>query len=141
MLLLRWSSAEARRLYARMGERSQTTLLSASCEVSLDTVRSHTLLSRASSGASSAATTAAFTSMKTVEREAAEAVEEAQKLLERAMAYRGALPAAADLPCRIDDEEEHTRVQGSMDALRKVAARADEAMQLGDADVDSEEWE
>ena len=45
MLLLRWSSAEARRLYARMGLHAQTSLLTAACEVSLDTVRSHTLLS------------------------------------------------------------------------------------------------
>ena len=57
MYLLRWSSDAARRLYARMGERSQMALLGATCDVSLDSVRAHTLL--ATPGASAPAGTVA----------------------------------------------------------------------------------
>jgi len=44
MQLLRWSSDEARKLYARMGENAQSGLLDSACDARFDSVRSHTLL-------------------------------------------------------------------------------------------------
>ena len=44
MLLLRWSSDEARKLYARMSTASQVSQLNAACEARFDSIRSHTLL-------------------------------------------------------------------------------------------------
>ena len=139
MLLLRWSSAEARRLYAREGMQTQSTLLTEACNVSLDTVRTHTLLRAVACDAGDADAEAKLEAMQRVSKEAAAAVEVAQTLLQRALEHRGALPAAADLPCSIDDDEVHTRVHASLGELHKAAARADETLRLGDADVDSDE--
>ena len=43
MLMLRWSSGAARRLYARVGDGAQVTLHEAAAEASIDSIRSHTL--------------------------------------------------------------------------------------------------
>ena len=141
MLLLRWSSAEARRLYAREGMQAQATLLAAACNVSLDTVRSHTLLRAAACDACDANAAAKLAAMQRASKEAAEAVDVAQTLLQRAVDHRGDLPAAADLPCSIDDDEVHARVHASLGELHRAAVRADETLRLGDADVDSDEDE
>ena len=121
MLILRWSSDAARKLYARVGERVQTSLLDSAVDAPLDSVRSHTLIAAEQAGTAATAPT-------DVERAAAAAVEEARLLLERAQAHEGALPARAELPCAIDDHAAARAVRAAGDALVATAARADEAL-------------
>ena len=143
MLLLRWSSEAARKLYAMMGQLSQAALLGRACEVKVDAVRAHTLLVAATTGATGltdeTTTSAAGSEVSAAQREAAAAVAEAKELLQRAAEWHGDLPAASALPCPIDDDEAHARVQDALEELRRSAAKADEALKLGDADGDSDE--
>ena len=121
MLLLRWSSDAARKLYARLGERTQTSLLSAACDVPLDSVRSHTLF--ASEGAQAGVGSAQLagtvspapggqgtsgTAPTVAQRAAAEAVEQAMAALTSAHEWRGALPLPGQLPVAIDDDDDQT---------------------------------
>ena len=77
--------------------------------------------------------------MDAAQKEAAAAVAEAKLLLERAAEWRGNMPAAAELPCEIDDDDAHARVQAALEELRRSATKTDEELQLGDAEGDSDE--
>ena len=124
MLLLRWSSDEARRLYARMGGGSQVSLLERAQEVSVDTVRSHTLLTATGAGAPA-------TSAEVAQQEAGQAVDTALRLVREAQEWRGTLPRPTELPCVVDDDEAVRRVRGGIAELRAVARRADDALHDG----------
>ena len=143
MLLLRWSSQAALKLYSMMGQSAHARLLDEACNVRVDAVRAHTLLATATASVAqappAAATTAAAAGMSFEQRDAAAAVAEALDLLERASAWRGTAPTAAELPCPIDDDETHARVAAELDELRRNAAKADDALKLGDAEEDSDE--
>ena len=89
--------------------------------MSIDTVRSHTLLT--AGGASAPATSATV-----AQREAGQAVEEALRLVREAQEWRGTLPRPTDLPCAIDDDDAVRRVRGSVAELRAGARQADDAL-------------
>ena len=166
MLLLRWSSDAARKLYARVGERVQISFLNTACDVPLDSVRSHTLFASAGAAAGddgihtstststpmSASTSTAGTASagaavmgelpNATQKEAADAVETALRLISSAHAWRGATPSAVELPCSIDDDEEHRRLQEAVPLLRIEAARADARMMSdanGEADASDDD--
>ena len=145
MLMLRWSSEAARKLYARLGERVQVSLLNAAADVSLDSVRSHTLFAsegahaglpvegtagaaQAGSGPAAAGAAHSGQAPTCTQKEAAEAVEQALRLVNAAHAWRGVLPNVDALPCAIDDDNEHRRLREALPSLRAEAAAADEAI-------------
>ena len=70
-----------------------------------------------------ATTSAAGVELSAAQREAAAVMAEARALLQRAAEWRGDLPAASTLPCPIDDDEAHARVQDALEELRRSAAR------------------
>ena len=122
MLLLRWSSEEARKLYARMGVGVSAALVAAAPGAVVDSVRSHTL-----------ATTRAAATAGDIERQAREALADAERLLGGAAGHRGALPAVAALP-EIDDDARFARLHAEGDLLATAAARADAALSRLDAE-------
>ena len=124
MALLRWSSEEARRLYARIGERVQISLLDAAVDANFETVRSHTLLAATATGGAGSRVGEASAA-------AARAVNEAMELVGRAHAFIGALPSPEALPS-IDDDNDIRRVSEAVTALRSEAAKADRALELDD---------
>ena len=76
------------------------------------------------------------------QKEAADAVETALRLISSAHAWRGATPSAVELPCSIDDDEEHRRLQEAVPLLRIEAARADARMMSdanGEADASDDD--
>ncbi|KAL1529059.1 hypothetical protein AB1Y20_000022 [Prymnesium parvum] len=132
MLLLRWSSDEARRLYARMGDQQQVNLLDAAAECPLDTVRAHTLYAAASAYAGAPPEAASPA------QQAAAAVEQAQTLLQAAQDVTGPLPKACDLPAPIDDDDAIRRVHVDIDSLHAAARRADQTLALQPVDSGTE---
>ena len=132
MQLLRWSSDEARKLYAQMGAGTQASLLESAVETPIDCIRSHTLVTagaaRPSAGAVTVAAGAAGPSAgaetHAAVREAGEAVEHGAALVEAAHDVRGALPAVDELP-ELDDDEIHDRIAAVAEQLRTAAAKAD----------------
>ena len=92
MQLLRWSSDEARKLYAQIGAGAQASLLESAVETPIDCIRSHTLVTAGAAGPSAGAETHAAV------QEAGEAVEHGAALVEAAHDVRGALPAVEKLP-------------------------------------------
>ena len=165
MLLLRWSSESARKLYARVADSTQVGLLESAAEAAIDTVRTHSLLAAAelavpsaSTGeaeaartareAAEAATTAAATAFHqryTEEQRRSRLLQDGTELLARAEAVGAAVPAT-ELRRRgivIDDDHVYTRLQRSADALHSAAERFDAevakgAESEGDSDDDAE---
>ena len=105
MLLLRWSSDAARKLYARAGLGSQAAMLDTAVDMPIDSVRSHTLF---------AAATAGGRAPRQEEAEAARAVEEARRLVEEAHAVRTPLCSRAELGVEIDDHAQAAAVAAAV---------------------------
>ena len=133
MQLLRWSSDEARKLYAQIGAGAQASLLESAVETPIDCIRSHTLVTagaaRPSAGAVTVAAGAAGPWSAGAEthaavREAGEAVQHGAALVEAAHDVRGALPTVDELP-ELDDDEIHGRISAVAEQLRTAAAKAD----------------
>ena len=150
MLLLRWSSDAARKLYARLSERVQVSQLNAACDVNVDSIRSHTMLlatlpaSAAAAGhasgapaAPTAATAGAATSALAAE-DAGQVLLSGMTLLAAAHEFRGTLPATTELP-QIDDDDAHARLNESSDALRVEGMAADKALTGTQGNDSSEE--
>jgi hypothetical protein len=117
MLLLRWSSDAARKLYAQLGTRRQASLLEAAADVPLDSIRGHTLLTTPVVGPPTE---------EQAEREAAgRAVRDALELLERSHAQRGELPPPTDIGVPIDEWAAMRQVADERDDLKRFAERAD----------------
>ena len=119
------------RSYARIGERTQISLLDAAVDANFETVRSHTLLSATVTGEAESKEGEASAS-------AARAVDEAMELLGRAHAFVGALPDPATLP-GLDDDDNVRRVSEAVTALRSEAAKADRALELDDGAEESDD--
>ena len=119
MLLLRWSSDAARKLYARAGLGSQAAMLDTAVDMPIDSVRSHTLF---------AAATAGGRAPRQEEAEAARAVEEARRLVEEAHAVRTPLCSRAELGVEIDDHAQAAAVAAAVPRLIAAAMRADEKL-------------
>lgn len=121
MQLLRWSSDAARKLYARLGEQTQVSLLESATDSPIDSVRSHTLLEAV------AATSGPLTREETQARAAGEAVRDGEALLQRALAVTAPLPSATELRkvVTIDDYAVFATVRDNFDSLRSAAARHD----------------
>lgn len=131
MLLLRWSPDATRKLYARLGERVQASLLNTRRGVRLPAGHSagaHSPRDRNGGGRASylgqGQPRAGISGSSIV-------------AYRKAHAASGALSAATDLPCTIDDNDDVRRVRESMDTLRKSAQRADRAQSLGEASGES----
>ena len=155
MMLLRWSSDAARKLYARLGETVQSALLDKAAVTEVDSVRSHTLLAASAvmdaraavpaekfedrTLAAEVTVDAAAAGLSATERDAAAAVEAATRLLQSAVEWQGILPAASELPCSIDDDENHARVQDAIEELRRVASRSDATLEPAEGGGDSED--
>ena len=108
MLLLRWSSDAARKLYARAGLGSQAAMLDTAVDMPIDSVRSHTLF---------AAATAGGRAPRQEEAEAARAVEEARRLVEEAHAVRTPLCSRAELGVEIDYHAQAAAVAAAVPRL------------------------
>ena len=120
MLMVRWSSEAARKLYARLAMTTQCSLHTSALHASFDSIRAHTLLD-----ASSATSTGSQVDA------AAEALRVAVGLLDTITDASGArVASAADLrrTCSIDEDDVFSMLEASNDALEGLAARADAAL-------------
>jgi hypothetical protein len=131
MLMVRWSSEAARKLYARLAMTTQCSLHTGALHASFDSIRAHTLLDAASATGASSDVNAA-----------AEALRVAVGLLDTVTdASRARVASAAELrrTCAIDEDDVLSMLEASGDALEGLAARADAAlMDTGAPAPDSE---
>lgn len=131
MLMVRWSSEAARKLYARLAMTTQCSLHTGALHASFDSIRAHTLLDAASATGASGDVNAA-----------AEALRVAVGLLDTVTdASRARVASAAELrrTCAIDEDDVLSMLEASGDALEGLAARADAAlMDTGAPAPDSE---
>ena len=121
MLMVRWSSEAARKLYARLAMTTQCSLHTSALHASFDSIRAHTLLDACSPATSSGSPVDA----------AAEALRVAVGLLDTVTDASGArVASAADLrrTCSIDDDDVFSLLEASSDTLEGLAARADAAL-------------
>ena len=119
MLMVRWSSEAARKLYARLAITTQCSLQAGAVNANFDTIRAHTLLDASAPPDASADVQAA-----------AEALREATALLDAVTVESGARVASStDLrrTCPIDDDAVFGMLEESCGALEGLAARADAA--------------
>ena len=117
MLMVRWSSEAARKLYARLAMTTQCSLHTGALHASFDSIRAHTLLDAASATGASSDVDAA-----------AEALRVAVGLLGTVTDASGArVASAAELrrTCAIDEDDVISMLEASSDALEGLAARAD----------------
>ena len=121
MLLLRWSSEAAYRLYARIGDARAAGLIDAGFDASFATVRSHTLLELATERPLSATEQAAMVAGRQLAESAA--------MLERVTAGQAAVARADELHARVvtDDDHVYAALEQHGEALLAAAARADAA--------------
>jgi hypothetical protein len=120
MLMVRWSSEAARKLYARLAMTTQCSLHTNALHASFDSIRAHTLLDASSATGASSGVDAA-----------AEALRIAVGLLDTVTDASGArVASAADLrrTCAIDEDDVFSMLEASSDALEGLAARADAAL-------------
>ena len=120
MLMVRWSSEAARKLYARLAMTTQCSLHTSALHASFDSIRAHTLLDASSATGASSGVDAA-----------AEALRIAVGLLDTVTDASGArVASAADLrrTCAIDEDDVFSMLEASSDALEGLAARADAAL-------------
>ena len=87
------------------------------------------------------ATAAAAAGMSATQQETAAVVEAATRLLQSAVEWTGKLPSVSELPCAIDDDDAHARVQGALEELRRVATKSDAALAAAEADGDTDDEE
>ena len=118
MLMVRWSSEAARKLYARLAESTQCSLQAAAADASFDSIRAHTLVEAAAPSATEATIL-----------EAAAALHKASSLVEAVTAKGARIATSADLrrSCTIDDDDTFAAVMAASDALEGLAAKADAA--------------
>lgn len=90
MLLLRWSSDVARKVYARLREHVQASLLDVACDCPLDTVRAHILHAVVGGGEHTTSE----------EVRAAQAVEAAALLISEGALCHGPSPASGQAAVR-----------------------------------------
>ena len=117
MLMVRWSSEAARKLYARLAMTTQCSLQTSALHASFDSIRAHTLLDASSATGVSSDVVAA-----------AEALRVAVGLLNTVTDASGARVAtAAELrrTCAIDEDDVFSMLEASSDTLEGLAARAD----------------
>ena len=129
MLMVRWSSEAARKLYARLAMATQCSLQAGALHASFDSIRAHTLLDASAAASISADSLAA-----------AEALREATELLGRiTTGATTQIASTADLrrTCAIDDDRVFSMLEESSGALEGLAAKADAAF----AEADAQEME
>ena len=117
MLMVRWSSEAARKLYARLAMTTQCSLQTSALHASFDSIRAHTLLDASSATGASSDVVAA-----------AEALRVAVGLLNTVTDASGArVASAAELrrTCAIDEDDVFSMLEASSDTLEGLAARAD----------------
>ena len=140
MQLLRWSSDEARKLYARMAEGTQASMLEAAVEAPIDSIRSHTLYAEAAAQDAARAEARAAGPSQAGERVAqgGAALDEDASAVERAQDGSGELPDPGRLP-DLDDDELHARLHAARDGLRAAASTSDAALVEADGDTEGSE--
>ena len=118
MLMVRWSSEAARKLYARLAESTQCSLQSAAADASFDSIRAHTLVEAATSSVTDTAIA-----------ESAAALQAAANLVDAVTVRNAGVASSADLKrvCAIDDDDTFAAVMAASDALEGLAAKADSA--------------
>jgi hypothetical protein len=130
MLMVRWSSEAARKLYARLAMTTQCSLQAGAVNANFDSIRAHTLLDASAPTGASADVQAA-----------AEALREATGLLDAITVETGArVASSADLrrTCSIDDDAVFSMLEESSGTLEGLAASADAALtDAGAAALDS----
>ena len=121
MLLLRWSSESAYKLYARIGDARAASLIDAGFDASFATVRSHTLLESAAGRPLSTTEQAAMVAGRQLAEGAA--------MLERVTTGGAPVARADELYERvvIDDDHVYAALEQHGEALLAAAARADAA--------------
>ena len=125
MLMVRWSSEAARKLYARLAVTTQCSLQAGALDASFDSIRAHTLLD---------ASTAA--SISADELAAAEALREATELIGKVtVGANTRVASTSDLrrTCAIDDDGVFSMLEEASGALEGLAAKADAALSEADA--------
>lgn len=119
MLMVRWSSEAARKLYARLAMTTQCSLQAGAVDASFDSIRAHTLLD-------SPAATSADADMLA----AAEALRTASGLLDTITDKSGvrvATTAELRRTCSIDDDDVFSMLEDASVALEGLAVSADAA--------------
>lgn len=136
MLLLRWSSEAAKRLYARMADSTKTSMLDTAQDVSFESVRAHTLMEIQGEAAAAAAG---------AELEAGKVLGGHDRLLSDATADGAPAVTSAALAragVETDDDGVYAAVLAGRDALEAMAAQADarsgEEVGVDDDDEDSD---
>ena len=122
MLMVRWSSEAARKLYARLAMTTQCSLQAGAVDANFDSIRAHTLLE---------ATSPATSNMSADMLATAEALRTATQLLDAVTIASGASVApATDLrrTCSIDDDEVFGMLEDARHSLEGLAASADAAL-------------
>jgi hypothetical protein len=118
MLLLRWSSDAARKLYAQLGQGVQSSLLNSATDVPLDTIRGHTMLAMPATGAP--------TEDEQRQRRAGDTLRQAAALADAAQDHAGPLPSRTELPVPIDEWAAVIGVHADAENLERMARAADE---------------
>jgi len=130
MLMVRWSSEAARKLYARLAMSTQCSLQAGAVNANFDSIRAHTLIDASAPTGASADVQAA-----------AEALREATGLLDSITVETGArVASSAELrrTCSIDDDAVFSMLEESSGTLEGLAASADAALtDAGAAALDS----
>ena len=157
MLMLRWSSDAARRLYARVGDSAQVTLYEAAADAAIDSIRSHTLfaLDRAGGGGTGAPSTTrgnkagtsaahantarASAAISAAQAAAAHAVQVAEEMLRTAMQPPSAgvtfhAETLAEANISLDDNADITRLSAAAAELRVAERKADELLEKANAE-------
>jgi len=119
MLMVRWSSEAARKLYARLAMTTQCSLQAGAVDASFDSIRAHTLLDASAAAA-----------VSDEARAAAEALQATTSLIDAVTVGAGAhIAAAKDLrrTCNIDDDDVFGLLDEASHALEGLAVSADAA--------------
>ena len=119
MLMVRWSSEAARKLYARLAMTTQCSLHAGAIDASFDSIRAHTLLDAS-----------AATDVSTDIQAAAEALQRATGLLDTVTdESKSRVASTAELrrTCSIDDDNVFSMLEEASGALEGLAVSADAA--------------
>jgi hypothetical protein len=127
MLMVRWSSEAARKLYARLAMTTQCSLQAGAVDASFDSIRAHTLLDASAAAA-----------VSDEARTAAEALQTSTALIDAITIGSGAYVAATkDLrrTCAIDDDDVFGMLEEASLSLEGLAVSADAAFTDTEATV------